>query len=38
MRSGPQNAKRSDVKRILNAAAQHFDELTKLWEEIHGKA
>jgi len=34
----PANAKRSEVKRILNAAAQHYDELATLWEEIHGKA
>ena len=34
----PANAKRSDVKRILNAAALHFEELAGLWEEIHGKA
>ena len=34
----PTNAKRSDVKKILSAAAQHFDELVALWEVIHGKA
>jgi hypothetical protein len=34
----PANAKRADVKRILNGAAAHFEELTALWEEIHGKA
>jgi hypothetical protein len=34
----PANAKRSDVKKILNAAALHFEELGGLWEEIHGKA
>jgi hypothetical protein len=34
----PGNAKRSDVKKILAVAALHFDELSKLWEEIHGKA
>lgn len=33
----PANAKRTDVKKILNAAAQHFDELVALWEEIHGE-
>jgi hypothetical protein len=33
----PSNAKRSDVKRILNVAALHFEELVELWEEIHGK-
>jgi hypothetical protein len=34
----PRNAKRSDVKRILAAAALHFDKLVELWEEVHGKA
>ena len=34
----PANAKRSDVRRILNAAAAHFEELAALWEEIHGRA
>lgn len=34
----PSNAKRSDVRKILKAAAEHFDELVKLWEGIHGKA
>ena len=34
----PANAKRSDVRRILWAAADHFEELTALWERIHGKA
>ena len=34
----PANAKKSDVKKILTAAAQHFEELTALWEEIHGQA
>jgi hypothetical protein len=34
----PANAKRSDVKKILNAAAAHFDDLVTLWEGIHGKA
>jgi hypothetical protein len=33
---GPSNAKRSDVKKILNIAALHFAELTELWEDIHG--
>ncbi len=32
------NAKRSDVKKILNAAAMHFEELVALWEKVHGKA
>jgi hypothetical protein len=34
----PGNAKRSDVKKILNAAAVHFKELAELWERIHGNA
>jgi len=31
----PANAKRSDVKKILRAAAVHFDELAALWASIH---
>jgi len=34
----PANAKRSNVKKILRAAAEHFGELAELWEEVHGKA
>jgi hypothetical protein len=34
----PVNAKRSQVKKILRTAAQHFDELAELWEEVHGQA
>lgn len=34
----PANAKRRDVRKMLNAAALHFEELAALWEEIHGKA
>ncbi|MHB1795100.1 MAG: hypothetical protein ACYCPO_09040 [Acidobacteriaceae bacterium] len=34
----PANAKRSDVSKILDTAALHFDELAALWGEIHGKA
>ena len=33
----PANATRADVRKILNAAAEHFDELAALWEEIHGQ-
>ena len=33
----PGNAKRSDVRKILRAAAELFDELAALWETIHGK-
>lgn len=34
----PANAKRSDIKKILDTAAKHFDELAALWEKVHGKA
>lgn len=34
----PANTKRSDVRKILAAAALHFEELVELWEEVHGKA
>jgi hypothetical protein len=34
----PPSAKRSDVQRILQAAAAHFDELGVLWEAIHGES
>jgi hypothetical protein len=33
----PANAKRWDVKKILKAAALHF-ELAALWEAMHGEA
>jgi hypothetical protein len=33
----PANAKRSDVRKILNAAADNFDELVTLWETVHAK-
>jgi hypothetical protein len=31
----PGNAKRSDVRRVLEAAAAHFDELFELWRQAH---
>ena len=34
----PVNAKRRDVKKILNAAALHCEELAALWETIHCEA
>jgi len=34
----PANAKRSDVRKILEAGADHFDELVELWEGMHGRA
>jgi len=30
----PASAKRWDVKKILRAAAEHFDELAALWREV----
>jgi hypothetical protein len=33
----PANAKRSDVRKILNAAAANFDELVAIWEAIHAR-
>jgi hypothetical protein len=32
----PANAKRSDVRFILDSAADHFDELVALWRKVHG--
>jgi len=34
----PADAKRSDVRRILNVAAMHFEELAALWRSIHDNA
>lgn len=34
----PGNAKKSDVRNILSKAAEHFDELVELWEEMHESA
>lgn len=31
----PTNAKRSDVKKVLKAARDHFDELVAAWETMH---
>jgi len=31
----PGKAARSDVRHILQAAAAHFDELVRLWEDAH---
>ncbi len=33
----PANAKKSDVKKILKAAARCFDELEALWENLYGE-
>jgi hypothetical protein len=32
----PSNAKRSDVRKILEVAAAHAAELKELWEKTHG--
>jgi Domain of unknown function (DUF4160) len=34
----PANAKRSDVRKILQAGADYFEELVELWEAIRGRA
>lgn len=34
----PADAKRSDVRKILNIAAMHFEELAELWRGIHDNA
>ncbi|MEO8661510.1 MAG: DUF4160 domain-containing protein [Bryobacteraceae bacterium] len=34
----PFNAKRSEVKKVLTAAAHNFEALVALWEGIHGNA
>jgi hypothetical protein len=34
----PSNAKRGDVRRILEVAAAHAAELKELWEKTHGPA
>jgi len=31
----PGNAKRTSVRRVLNSAAEHFDELVALWGRMH---
>ena len=31
----PRDAKRSDVKRVLMAAQEYFDELVLAWEKMH---
>ena len=32
----PSNASKSDVRYVLAVAAEHFDQLTALWEKHHG--
>ena len=34
----PPNAKRRDIRRILDVAAEHAAELKDLWERAHGQA
>jgi hypothetical protein len=31
----PANAKKSDIRKILDQAAEHFGELVELWKEMH---
>jgi hypothetical protein len=31
----PRNAKINDVRKVLKAAADHFDELVAEWEKMH---
>ncbi|MEO6834694.1 MAG: DUF4160 domain-containing protein [Candidatus Tumulicola sp.] len=31
----PANAKRSDVKKVLQVARDHFDDLVAAWEKMH---
>jgi hypothetical protein len=33
----PATAKRSDIRKILNEAVLHFEELVALWESIYGQ-
>jgi hypothetical protein len=33
----PKNAKRSQVRKILDTALEHYDELRMTWEAIHGE-
>jgi hypothetical protein len=33
----PGKAKRSDVRRALTLAAEHFEHLVELWEEMHAQ-
>lgn len=32
----PADAKRSEVRKILEVAAEHFEELAELWVRMHG--
>jgi hypothetical protein len=32
----PTNGSKSDVRHVLDIAAEHFDELVALWEKHHG--
>jgi hypothetical protein len=32
----PANAKRSDVRKILSLASEHFEELVAIWEAMLG--
>jgi hypothetical protein len=32
----PGNAKRNQIRHILDVASEHYDDLMELWEEAHG--
>jgi hypothetical protein len=34
----PRNAKVSDVRKVLQIAAEHSERLNSLWEKVHGQA
>ena len=36
--TSPRNAKRRGVKKMLDVAAENFDELWALWEEMHERS
>jgi hypothetical protein len=36
--TSPRNAKRSSVKKMLDVAAENFDELWALWEAMHERS
>lgn len=33
----PSNAKKGDVRKVLQCATKHWMELTELWEKAHGR-
>lgn len=34
----PKDAKKSDVRKVLQSAVDHSDQLKTLWEKVHGKS